>query len=54
MMFPGNIKVYIALGNVDMRKAIDGLSAMVSGIMRLDVFAGRQAGKMCYRLGNAN
>lgn len=40
MIFTGNIKVYIALGDVDMRKAIDGLSAMVSGVMRLDVFAG--------------
>lgn len=40
MIFTGNIKVYIALGDVDMRKAIDGLSAMVSGAMHLDVFAG--------------
>ncbi len=40
MIFTGNVKVYIALGDVDMRKAIDGLSSMVSGVMRLDVFAG--------------
>jgi transposase len=40
MIFPGGFKVYIAVGYVDMRKAIDGLSAMVSGVLRQDPFAG--------------
>lgn len=40
MIFSNGLKVYIALGRVDMRKAINGLSAMVSGAFRLDVFAG--------------
>lgn len=35
-----NAKVYIAIGIVDMRKAIDGLSSLVAGAMQLDVFAG--------------
>jgi len=31
MFFPAqNLKVYIALGTTDMRKAIDGLSILVS------------------------
>ncbi len=38
MIFTGNVKVYIAIGNADGRQAIDGLSAMVSGVMRLGVF----------------
>lgn len=40
MIFANGLKVYIALGSVDMRKAIDGLSAMVAGVLHLDVFAG--------------
>jgi len=40
MIFANGFKVYIALGNVDMRKAIDGLSSIVSGVLRLDVFTG--------------
>lgn len=35
-----NARVYIAVGKVDMRKAIDGLSSLVSGAMKLDVLAG--------------
>lgn len=39
-MFTGNIKVYIVSGDVDTQGVTDGLSAMVSGVMRLDAFAG--------------
>lgn len=40
MIFPGGFKVYIAVGFVDMRKAIDGLSATVTGVLRQDPFTG--------------
>lgn len=40
MIYSDSTKVYIAIGNVDMRNAIDGLSAMVSGILHLDLFTG--------------
>jgi len=33
-----NLQHALAIGNVDGRQAIDGLSAMVSGVMRLGVF----------------
>ena len=33
-------KVYLAPGNTDMRKAINGLSIMVQGILDLDPFSG--------------
>ena len=36
---PG-IKVYLAMGNTDMRKAINGLSILVEGNMNLDPFSG--------------
>lgn len=35
-----NLKVYIALGTTDMRKAIDGLSILVSDKFNLDPFSG--------------
>jgi transposase len=35
-----NIKVYLAMGSTDMRKAINGLSVMVSEQMKLDLFSG--------------
>lgn len=35
-----NIKVYIALGQTDMRKSIDGLSILVSDKLDLDPFSG--------------
>ena len=34
------MKVYLALGNTDMRKAINGLSILVEDNMELDVFSG--------------
>ena len=34
------MKVYLALGSVDMRKAIDGLSRFVAGSMEMDPFSG--------------
>jgi transposase len=36
----GNVRVYLALGATDMRKAIDGLSVMVSGHLGRDPFSG--------------
>src|SRR3989304_488609 len=36
----GNIRVYLALGHTDMRKAINGLSVLVEGSMQLDPFSG--------------
>ncbi len=40
MKFPSDTKVYLALGVTDMRKAINGLSVMVSEQMQLDIFSG--------------
>ena len=40
MSFPPETKVYLALGITDMRKAINGLSVIVSEQMHLDIFAG--------------
>lgn len=40
MIMDPNTKVYIAIGAVDMRKAINGLSTLVAGTLRLDVFSG--------------
>ncbi len=40
MIRAGNVRVYLALGTTDMRKAIDGLSAMVASRFRLDPFSG--------------
>ncbi len=40
MNFPPESKVYFALGATDMRKAINGLSIIVSEQMQLDIFAG--------------
>ena len=37
---PANIRVYLALGHTDMRKAINGLSVLVEGSMQLDPFSG--------------
>ena len=33
-------KVYIAIGSTDMRKSINGLSALVEGELELDLFSG--------------
>jgi len=35
-----NTKVYLALGNTDMRKSINGLSILVSEYLALDPFSG--------------
>jgi transposase len=35
-----NTKVYLALGNTDMRKAINGLSMLVEARLELDPFSG--------------
>jgi transposase len=35
-----NTKVYLALGNTDMRKAINGLSMLVESRLQLDPFSG--------------
>lgn len=38
--FSSDLKVYLALGATDMRKAINGLSVLVSEQMQLDLFSG--------------
>jgi transposase len=40
MIAPENVQVYVVLGNVDMRKSIDGLSMLVSQQLSLDAFGG--------------
>lgn len=40
MNLPLNTKVFLALGATDIRKAINGLSVIVSEQMNLDVFSG--------------
>jgi transposase len=35
-----SVRVFMVLGHTDMRKAINGLSAMVAGHLNLDVFTG--------------
>jgi transposase len=41
MLLPSpGIKVYLAMGNTDMRKAINGLSILVESNMELDPFSG--------------
>lgn len=40
MVPASNLKIYIATGAVDMRKAINGLSILVESRMELDVFSG--------------
>jgi len=40
MHFSSNTKVYLALGPTDMRKAINGLSVIVSEQMSRDIFSG--------------
>lgn len=40
MVGPDRIQVYVAVGIVDMRKSIDGLSILVSAKLALDPFAG--------------
>jgi transposase len=41
MLIPApNLRVYMATGNTDMRKAINGLSILVESYMELDPFSG--------------
>ena len=41
MIAPLNdVRVYLVLGNTDLRKSIDGLSALVAGQLGLDPFCG--------------
>ncbi len=41
MLYPGlGIKIYLALGDTDMRKSINGLSIMVERQFELDPFSG--------------
>jgi transposase len=41
MMYPpAHTRVFLALGNTDMRKAINGLSMLVEGALDLDPFSG--------------
>jgi transposase len=37
---PSHTRVYLALGGIDMRKEINGLSMLVEGTLTLDVFSG--------------
>lgn len=37
---PEHTRVYLALGSTDMRKAIDGLSILVEGVLELNPFSG--------------
>ena len=39
MIFPSNLKVFIAVESVDMRKAISGLSILVSSQLQLDLYS---------------
>ena len=40
MLTPEGKRIYLACGATDMRKAIDGLAALVEGSFRLDPFGG--------------
>lgn len=40
MLTPPGKRIYLACGATDMRKAIDGLAALVEGSFRLDPFCG--------------
>ncbi len=37
---PVNMRVYLAMGHTDMRKAINGLSVLVESSLQLDPFSG--------------
>ncbi len=40
MFIPSHTQVYLALGNTDMRKSINGLSILVEDLLDLDPFSG--------------
>ena len=41
MLFPTQTRVYLSIGNIDMRKSINTLSVLVEGQMDLDPFSGQ-------------
>jgi transposase len=41
MLLPSGLRVYVALGSMDMRKGIDGLSMLVAKQFNLDPFGGQ-------------
>jgi transposase len=40
IQLPASVRVYLATSPCDMRRSFDGLHALVTGTMQLDVFAG--------------
>lgn len=40
MLSPAGLKIYVAVGNTDMRKSIDGLSILVSQQLTMDPLSG--------------
>jgi transposase len=40
MLLPSNMRVFLAPGTTDMRKAINSLSILVESTLRLDLFSG--------------
>lgn len=40
IMLPPGVKIYIATNALDMRKSLDGMSAIVSQMLKKDVFSG--------------
>lgn len=51
MLLPSHTRVYLGLGNTDMRKSINTLSVLVEGAMELDPFSGHLFG-FCNRRRN--
>jgi transposase len=41
MILPSSTRVYLVLGSTDLRKAINGLSLLVTDIPEMDVFSGQ-------------
>ncbi|MFA5996431.1 MAG: IS66 family insertion sequence element accessory protein TnpB [Candidatus Paceibacterota bacterium] len=41
MFFPDDLRVYVAVGSVDMRKSINGLTVVVAREFNLDPFTGQ-------------
>ena len=40
MTLPPSVRIYLAVGQVDMRRGHDGLAAIVHGQWKLDLYAG--------------
>ena len=51
MIAPAGVKVHIAFGHTDMRKGMEGLSALVQEALKLDPFCGHL---FCFRGRKAN